>query len=373
MHISICHSDSERAELFSFRHRIWAQELGVEVQGDAVSQMFDALDSAAINYFARDEGAIIGSLRITDLALLPQAAAIVERYNIADLVDTLALNSIAHVGRLAVDRLARGGICLFAMLQQGMLDSMQRGIRAFCFDSSPYLLRTYEALGAVRTGPAFNDPAMGLKLPMVLVAGDVEYFRALRSPFARVLGGVDADAQASAWRAKRSDLNPIAPASNPDVLLAWVEQRFAREHVAPTHLLSGLTQSQQQQVLARSCIFTAQAEQEIIKPGLREDAVFIVLSGCVEVIDEHAPGRVLATLEPGEFFGEMAWLLRAPRHNRVIARAAAELLLISADVLRQLAQSAPEISAVLMQNLARALAERLQQASMCKAQLQLCA
>ena len=137
--IIVCDTPQRRQDLYAFRHQIWAVELGAVVPGDAVSHMFDAVDLAAINYGALDENRLIGSFRETDLRQLENANAIVERYHLQTLSAQIGIDAIAYVGRLAVDRDARGGMCHFALLEQSIRDASKRGIRAYCFDCSPYL------------------------------------------------------------------------------------------------------------------------------------------------------------------------------------------------------------------------------------------
>ena len=371
--IIVCNTAERRQELYAFRHQIWAAELGAEVPGDAVSQMFDAVDLAAINYAALQENRLIGSFRVTDLRLLPNADAIIERYHLQELSEQIGIDNIAHVGRLAVDRGARGGMCLFALLEQAMRDASTRGMRAYCFDCSPYLLRTYEALGAVRTGPAFDDPLFGFKIPLVIINADQAYFRSIRSPLARVLVSATNESFANdtahkrlhdplavAWREQLSVNSRLMPSSDPKTLLEYIDERLKNEPVGAHNLLSGLSYPQRQQLLARSTIFNAEIGQEVIKAGLREDAVFMLLAGTLEVIDEDHSSLVLKSLEAGEFFGEMAWLTGASRHNRVCAKSACEILLISADVLRNLMSNTPEIAAIILRNIAATLATRLQ-------------
>lgn len=358
--IKVCDDAEQRAALFEFRHRVWTSELGAQVAGNNTTQMFDAVDAAAINYAAHENQTIIGSLRITDLRRLDNAGNVVDRYHLQELSQIIGIDSISHVGRLAVDRDARGGMCLFALLAQAMRDAQQRGIRAYCFDCSPYLLRTYEALGAVRTGAAFDDPLFGFKIPMAIIHGDREYFRMIRSPLLRAVAEESADPDAIAWRAQRSINIRLMPPSDPQTLIAYIDARFQQEQIASDNLLSGLDHEQRQKLLARSTLFNASPGQEVIKSGLREDTVFLVLAGALDVRDETHPSLVLQTLDAGEFFGEMAWLTGERRHNRVIAREDSELLLISAEVLRNLFGQAPDIAAIIMRNMARTLARRLQ-------------
>jgi CRP-like cAMP-binding protein len=150
------------------------------------------------------------------------------------------------------------------------------------------------------------------------------------------------------------------PSSDPQTLIEHIEARFQEATATDGNLLSGLDPQQRQKLLARSTIFHAEQAQEVIKSGLREDAVFMVLAGTLDVFDQTRPSLLLQTLQPGAFFGEMAWLTGASRHNRVIAREPSELLLISADVLRSLLKHAPDIAAIIMYNMARTLALRLQ-------------
>jgi CRP-like cAMP-binding protein/predicted GNAT family N-acyltransferase len=366
--IIVCDTPASRAQLFAFRHRIWADELGAEVPGvsntDTLNSMFDAVDLTAINYAAINGDQIIGSFRVTDLHLLENPDAIVARYHVQDLRQLVGTQAIAHVGRLAVDRSARGGTCLFMLLAKAMRDCINRGIRAVCFDCSPYLLRTYEALGAVRTGPAFDDPMLGFKIPLALINADQDYFQHLQSPLARAVTQVQPDPIAVGWRKLRSSNPLLMPASDPKTLLEYIDECFINEQILSQNLLSGLSYEQRQQLLARSTIFSAAAGQEVIKPGLREDAVFLCLAGTLAVIDEEHPELMLQTLEAGEFFGEMAWLTGASRHNRVRAQTACEILLISADVLRSLFDKMPAIAAIILRNMARTLALRLQAISL---------
>ncbi len=362
--IIVCDTAERRQELYAFRHQIWAAELGAEVPGDAVSQMFDSVDIAAINYAAIEENRLIGSFRVTDLRLMDNAEAIIQRYHLQTLIDQIGIGSIAHVGRLAVDRGARGGMCLFALLERAMRDASKRGTRAYCFDCSPYLLRTYEALGAVRAGAAFDDPTMGFKIPLVIINADQGYFRRIRSPLARVFGNAANDPLhdplAVAWREQLSVHSRLLPSRDAKTLLEYIDARLKNEPIGAHNLLSGLSYPQRQQLLARSTIFNSEIGQEVIKAGLREDAVFMLLAGTLEVIDEDHPSLILKTLEAGEFFGEMAWLTGASRHNRVCAKSACEILLIPADVLRTLMSNTPEVAAIILRNMAATLATRLQ-------------
>ncbi len=79
--------------------------------------------------------------------------------------------------------------------------------------------------------------------------------------------------------------------------------------------------------------------------GNRADAFFIVLSGSLRVFQTAKDGRVkvLATMGPGETFGELAMLDGHPRSASVETADACELLVISRKDFRELATATPGI------------------------------
>jgi CRP/FNR family transcriptional regulator, cyclic AMP receptor protein len=91
---------------------------------------------------------------------------------------------------------------------------------------------------------------------------------------------------------------------------------------------------------------------------IREDApvaysFFILVDGAAEV---RRRGRRVATLGPGDVFGEMALILRRPRTASVKLTEPTRLLAISAHHFRPLLIDSPEIQFKLLE----ALAERLE-------------
>ena len=229
--ILACDTPELQSALFEFRYRIWAGELGAEVPEPAAARMSDGTDQRAINYAALDKGQIVGSLRVTDLRLLADASAMVSQYHLQDLVDAVGTGAMSHVGRLAVDRGNRGGACLLRLMEHALVESVKRDIRAFFFDCSPYLLRMYETLGAVRTGAAFNDAMLGFKLPMAMVTRDIAYLEEIGSPFLRMLKDLPPDPVGPTWRQGRGVSGPTRSLAEPETLLANFEQRLDRKSV----------------------------------------------------------------------------------------------------------------------------------------------
>lgn len=72
------------------------------------------------------------------------------------------------------------------------------------------------------------------------------------------------------------------------------------------------------------------AGRVIFRQGEQGDCAYFVRDGRVEVVDERS-GAVLATLGPGEHFGEMALLGDSPRNATVRTISAVELAVLGKD------------------------------------------
>lgn len=80
-----------------------------------------------------------------------------------------------------------------------------------------------------------------------------------------------------------------------------------------------------------------EAGTTVVRQGAPADKFFIIVGGEVEVVREGAPGGViLATLGPGQFFGEVAILHDGPRTATVRAKTRTTLLTMDRDVFRGL-------------------------------------
>lgn len=114
-----------------------------------------------------------------------------------------------------------------------------------------------------------------------------------------------------------------APPAPPETLDDPAERRLVVQHLFSDlpHAVAG--------VMARRLRYqTYQAGNEVIKQGSEGDQFFIVVDGEVDVVAEQADGseQFLATLGPGESFGEAALLLNTPRTATVRARTALRVL-----------------------------------------------
>jgi CRP/FNR family cyclic AMP-dependent transcriptional regulator len=97
----------------------------------------------------------------------------------------------------------------------------------------------------------------------------------------------------------------------------------------------------------------------VFHEGDRSDACYIVRSGDLRVTREHPDGRAiaLATLGPGDIFGELAMLDGEARSASVEALSESELLALPAADVRRLLRGSSEITVKLVVALTRRLRE----------------
>ena len=98
----------------------------------------------------------------------------------------------------------------------------------------------------------------------------------------------------------------------------------------------------------------------IVAEGSLGDALFLILSGQVAV---HRGQQTFATLQGGEFFGEMSLVEPAPRSASVSSMSATFLFRLPHDALRELIADDAQGASVLLVQIVKTLSERLRRAN----------
>jgi len=97
------------------------------------------------------------------------------------------------------------------------------------------------------------------------------------------------------------------------------------------------------------------ARQQVVTAGSPGDEFWIVIEGTLGV---HRGGQKVATLEPGDYFGELSVIDPAPRDADIVAETPCELMIIG----RRRFWSTLQDSPTLMKKLLVGLAQRLRAA-----------
>ncbi|MFM7207013.1 MAG: cyclic nucleotide-binding domain-containing protein [Planctomycetaceae bacterium] len=102
--------------------------------------------------------------------------------------------------------------------------------------------------------------------------------------------------------------------------------------------------------------------EQVLRQGDPGDSMFVIMSGGVEVTarDGDAPPVTLATLGPGDYFGEMSLMTGAPRVATATTRGETRLLEIGKESFRGILAAHPELVEGLGRSLRLRMAERTQ-------------
>jgi small-conductance mechanosensitive channel/CRP-like cAMP-binding protein len=108
------------------------------------------------------------------------------------------------------------------------------------------------------------------------------------------------------------------------------------------------------------------AGEPVIRQGDAGKSLFVIMSGRVEVtaFQEGMPAVLLATLEAGDYFGEMSLMTGEPRSATVTPLVESRLLEVGNDSFRKLLAAQPDLVQELGKSLQRRLGERAQAMTM---------
>lgn len=103
------------------------------------------------------------------------------------------------------------------------------------------------------------------------------------------------------------------------------------------------------ELLGSTSVRSYSAGDAIVREGEYGDSLYLIVEGqvVVEGTDPRGQKVTLATLGPGDFFGEVAVLTGKPRTATVVAHGAVTVIEISREVLAEICERHPEVSAVL--------------------------
>jgi CRP/FNR family cyclic AMP-dependent transcriptional regulator len=125
-------------------------------------------------------------------------------------------------------------------------------------------------------------------------------------------------------------------------------------------ILGGMTDEQLQRFADFMEIEKVPQWAVIVKQGDPGDSMYLILQGELRVrMNDLGKETILATLGPGEFFGDISLFDQGPRSADVVANADSLVLKISSSSIEELSKAAPELATPFLRNIGQTLSARI--------------
>src|SRR3972149_9760288 len=133
------------------------------------------------------------------------------------------------------------------------------------------------------------------------------------------------------------------------VLFDFYKERVVDKLMALSRIFEPMTPSDRKAILARLTSEKFQQGGNIVNQGDRGDTMYFIKEGQVKVlVNDPKKGKiVMAVLEQGDFFGEIAMATSRPRIANVTAVTNSELVLFSRPMIKDILVKYPQIKKVL--------------------------
>jgi hypothetical protein len=276
----------------------------------------------------------------------------IEQYELGPWLDELPGELLVVGERAAVHPSRRGTGVLEELLAFGSPLATEHDVHVAFGCCEPHLLPLYISMGqqpyATRN---INSDEAGYLIPLVAFVPDVEALRG-RS---RTAGPDALPACVDRVATGRSSVHSSSLV-DPGEYWAGIRRVLDDLHAERVLAFDDLTDDEAGACAEHSNVIDCAAGDRVLKAGGSARNMFVVLAGTLEVRDG---GRLLGVLQPGDVFGEMAFLLEQPRAFDVLAVSDAKVLSLSERSLRRLISSEPVAAAKLLLNVAKMLSARL--------------
>ena len=319
----------------------------------------DVRDDVTLLYTG-EPSAMTGSVRVQ---LWPPGAVppdVWERFSL-DQFPNIESYQIGEVSRLVVSATARRQLILPALALAIFHHALERNGTligfAYC---APGLVSVFQKFGFRPYGGDVIVDADGIRLPMVVIASDLSYFRQVGSPLVPLLERYFAGHPADRERAQPilDALDTMTPHYEIDSDHVWreLQTRLLTRPGARPALLEGLDDDEIHHLTENALVMDVPARHTVMREGLVEKELFLILDGTFEGISR---GKRFAIMGQGELFGEVS-LFHAPGRRQFTVRSLTNgrVLVLREHFIKDLMQQHPAMASRVLFNLASALATR---------------
>jgi predicted GNAT family N-acyltransferase len=372
--VTKCGSNDQKAfDIYRLRYDVFANELLWSDEGmDHSKKIFrDPVDDIAEIFLVEENNVVISSIRFIELSkLIPNKNIPAEIYNFLglNLFETEFKKNVAVASRFVVKPTRRGSLAAVRLIEHAYIEGLKLNIKFLLAYCDPYLIDMYLQLGFRIHGDAIVDKDAYFT-PLVLVMHDWDYLKEIKSPLYRAAlhdGFSDKKDESVDWFykifgdeiEKRLAVFDIKQFSK---MLLFDAQSPSTKDNSP-RAIDGLSEQECQTILSFSNIVKCKKGFVIIQSGQVTQDMFIIIEGSVSVEIPYKIDKPFL-LGPGQVFGEIAMLLRAPRSVNCVVEKDSKIAILSRQIFERILKVQPALANKLLLNLARTLAFRLHNAN----------
>ena len=363
--VSLARTPAQREAVYRLRYDVYMRELkkgyleNVDHEHAWIRDPEDEQAGVSI-FYTGTEDSMTGSLRLQvwEPGRIPQAVC--ERYSL-HLFPGIEAHKVSEAARLVIRSDMRGGRLLASLALTAFEHVVANHDVFVCFlYCSPGLVRAYMRLG-FRPYPGYVIPNEdGIRLPMFLVAADIEHLESIGSPLAPLMqrrfpaDAMPADIPLFLQRVREQPCH-----YETDAAQVWREVRDQLLAGPRTRspFLEGISEQDVEVLCDHGFIMEIPAEKVVLREGLVERELYLVLRGEFEV---RIADTVIGVLGEGDVLGEVSFFNNpGERVATVRSLTPGRAMVLERHFLEHLIPSHPELACRLLINLGRILSRHL--------------
>lgn len=348
----------EMRKIYRFRYQVYVEEMRKKPKAanHRDRMLTEELDETATLLYMTQDDEIIATLQrnFLDSSALP--APLYQHLCISQFAAAFSKSVLSVSTKLMVAPAYRNSATVGAIVLAAYQNARDQGVQFDFLYAAPWLVPFYTNLGYRRYTHHFLDPDVGLQIPQVLVLEDIEHLRTVRSPFCRKARQYANSSIAADWfKQTFSEQGLLAPPTKEMNRVDDAAQ--ATIHTLPT--FQDLSDHNLQQLLQSSAVHTIKSGETIVRIGDVTNAMFLILSGVVEV--RHLLNQATcssAQLSVCQTFGEANLFHQTLSAEQAVALTDTTLLILPKPAIAKLMKIMPEAMCRILFNASQSICAR---------------
>jgi hypothetical protein len=350
-------TEAQKEAVYRFRYSVYVEEMGrYQDTADHVGRrLVEPEDELGWVFFAQDGGDVVGTARLS-WGADGFSDRQIDEYSLVPFLDQLPAGMLAVGERVMVMAKYRGTGLVDELLECRRSLAAERDVRIVFSACEPHLLSLYLSQGRkTYADKNINGIEAGYLIPLVSFPQGTEVLEVL----AQELGALSECVDRVLSDSGGAVLSPLMTTTGeyPERIRETLHE-IEDQEISAFH---GFTDDEVERCLDHSNVISCAAGDRVLKKGGIARNIFVVLGGTLEVRDE---ARVVAVLQTGDVFGEMAFLLERPRVlDTYAATDSVRVLSLSERALRGMISDDAVVAAKLLLNISKMLCVRLIQST----------